>query len=502
MDMHSQRRISKQMKKIWKKFTAILSAGIFMVCAMPLSASADEVSWPGGPEVVAESAIVIEANTGTVLYEKDADTQRYPASITKILTTLLALENSSLDEVVTFSEDAVYKNEGSTSHIARDVGEEMTMEQCLYAVMLESANECAYAVAEHVGDGDYQSFIDMMNEKAEELGCTNTNFTNANGLPDEDHVTSCRDMALIAQEAIKNSTFRKIISTVRYTIPTTNKHDEETYLNNHHRMISSYKGTEYLYEYCIGGKTGYTDVAGNTLVTYAEKDGMLLICVVMKTSAPYDDTIELFDFCFENYAMYNVSDCETRYTDTGSSDNALFGETQGFAELDSDAEIILPVGADFSDTEVELSYDNVTDSILGTLVYSYAGKQVGTADVVTTGVNASTYVFGESTASSDSETLSSDSETGVGTDSGEKKSTVGAAAFFGSRFTALKEMISGRKWMLVLVIVIAAAIVFALIFLLRVIATLIWRYRRNRRNRNRRYKVIKSNQRRSRRGRR
>ncbi len=216
------------------------------------SSSADEEYWPDGPYVEAESAILMDAATGAILYAKNVDQQMYPASITKIMTTLLALENSSLDETVVFSYDAVYKNEQDSSHIARDLDEEMSMEDTLYAVMLESANECAYAVAEHVGGGDYQAFIDMMNERAAELGCTNTHFNNANGLPDEEHVTTARDMALIAREAIKNTEFRKIIGTKQYTIPPTNKHDEPTYLNNHHRMLNNYKGDEHIYEYCIG----------------------------------------------------------------------------------------------------------------------------------------------------------------------------------------------------------------------------------------------------------
>jgi D-alanyl-D-alanine carboxypeptidase len=147
----------------------------------------------------------------------------------------------------------------------------MTMEECLYAVMLESANECAYAVAEHVGaklGGNYQTFIDLMNEKAKELGCTNTHFNNANGLPDEDHWTSARDMALISAEAYKNENFRIIISTPRYVIPPTNKHKDKTYLNNHHEMIHNYKTDKYLYKYALGGKTGYTQAAGATLVSY------------------------------------------------------------------------------------------------------------------------------------------------------------------------------------------------------------------------------------------
>ncbi|MCD8366222.1 MAG: D-alanyl-D-alanine carboxypeptidase [Clostridiales bacterium] len=489
------------MKTIWKKMTAVLTAAILVITLVQTVISAEEVSWPSGPEVAAESAIVIEATTGTVLYEKDADTQRYPASITKILTTLLALENSSLDEVVTFSEDAVYKNEGDTSHIARDVGEEMTMEQCLYAVMLESANECAYAVAEHVGDGDYQSFIDMMNEKAAELGCTNTHFTNANGLPDEEHVTSCRDMALIAQEAIKNSTFRQIIGTTSHTIPPTNKHDEETPLNNHHRMISSYKGTKYLYEYCLGGKTGYTVAAGNTLVTYAEKDGMLLICVVMKTTAQYDDTISLFDYCFENYAMYNVSESETRYEDSDSGSGTLFGESEAFAVLDSDAEIILPVGADFSDTAVEVSYDNASDTVLGTLVYTYAGKQVGTADVVTTGASGVLYEFGEATASADSDVESGlsaeEEELSVSAESESDAEGTSSGDIMAS-LSALKDRLL-ENYLIVKIVVIAAAAVTA-IFLIRHICYRIRRRRCHKPGRDRRYKVIRNNRKWNRRG--
>ncbi|MCC8028576.1 MAG: serine hydrolase [Lachnospiraceae bacterium] len=420
------------MKKFFTKiFWALTAAVLINLCGLTVTAFAGEVSWPAGPEVTAESAIVIEAATGTVLYEKNADDQHYPASITKIMTTLLALENSSLDETVTFSADAVYKNEGNSSHIARDLDEQMTMEQCLYAVMLESANECAYAVAEHVGGGDYQAFIGLMNEKAAELGCANTTFTNANGLPDEAHVTSCRDMALIAQAAIKNSTFRQIIGTVKYTIPPTNKHAEETILNNHHRMLSSYKGTKYLYEYCVGGKTGYTVAAGNTLVTYAEKDGMLLICVVMQAPSQYEDTTSLFEYCFANYAMYNVAENEMRYVigGIGSGTFFLFSQAEAFAELDPDAQIILPAAADFSDTEVEISSDPVSAGTTGTLIYSYGGKQVGTADIVAAGAGSATCQFGSGTyVSAGSGTTGGESESGNDGLSGGSSTTDGESA--------------------------------------------------------------------------
>ena len=219
----------------WKQGAGLLMA-VTLLFSAPTAVKAEQ-HWPEGPEITSPSAIVIELNSGAVLYEKNADQVNYPASITKVLTTYLALEHSDLEEIVTFSDDAINLNQGDTSHIARDYGEQMTMKECLYAVMLESANECAYAVAEHVGvklGGDYQTFIDMMNEKAKELGCTNTHFTNANGLPDENHYTSARDMALISMAAYKNEDFRIICGTRSYRIPPTNRHKEITPLNNHH----------------------------------------------------------------------------------------------------------------------------------------------------------------------------------------------------------------------------------------------------------------------------
>lgn len=481
------------MRKLCKKL-----AGIFFCVAMALGsvgtipAFADEtqVSWPGGPEVEAPYAIVMEASTGTVLYEKDADVQSYPASITKIMTTLLALENSSLDEIVTFSEDAVYKNEGDTSHIWRDVDEQMTMEQCLYAIMLESANECSYAVAEHVSGGDYQKFIEMMNAKAQELGCTHTHFNNCNGLPDEQHVTTCRDMALISRAAIQNSMFRQIAGTLRYTIPPTNKHTDNTYLNNHHQMISAHQTRENLYEYCIGGKTGWTSDAGNTLVSFAEKDGMTLICVVMKCQAggQYRCTRQLFDYCFDNFKMCNVAQNETRFQNEQHSGSNLFIEGEAFARLDTDARIVLPKTAEFTDTNTQVSYDNVTDEVLGTLVYDYGGRQIGTANVVTTGVTVTPYEFGERTeaAGKSPQTEATQKEEEDKTD---------------SKIISLKKIknidISMKKIVLILAAVGAAIVAVLLIWYFYNNMYRIWR-RRNRREK--RYKTIENNRKWNRRG--
>ena len=397
------------MRQIWKKVVVLVACAAIVVTTLGTGTAfaqnaKTEPAWPKGPSVNSKSAIVMEANTGTILYAKKMDEQHYPASITKILTTLLAIENCPLDEIVTFSADAVFKNEGNSSHISRDLNEQMTMEQCLYGVMLESANECAYAVAEHVGGGYCKNFIQMMNEKAQELGCKNTHFNNPNGLPDPDHVTSCYDMALISRAAIQNSTFRKIVSTPKYQIPPTNKHEDPTPLNNHHQMISAYKGSSNLYEYAIGGKTGYTQAAGNTLVTYAEKDGMLLICVVMVSDAKsqYTDTRKLFEYCFSHYKMYQVSENESRLGIQDANAVSLFHDVDSFAKIDEDAQIILPASADFEDTVTELNFDRATGSVLGTLIYRYADKQVGAADIIATGADAATYEFGKKAGTDES----------------------------------------------------------------------------------------------------
>lgn len=375
------------MKNI-KKITVCLMT--VMLCALSgvMPARAEE-SWPDMPQVEAPSMCVIEISTGTILYERNMYEQNYPASITKIMTALLAVENCSLDEVVTFSEEAVYGNEGDTSHIWRDIGEEMTMEECLYGMMLESANECAWAIGEHVG-GTMKNFTQMMNARAEELGCTNTHFNNPNGLPDEEHWTSAHDMALIAAEAYRNETVRVLVGTKSYTIPPTNKHDEETLLHNHHKMIYPYHGDyEYLYDYATGGKTGYTNAAGNTLVSYAQKGDMALACVVMREKTPYHytDTRTLFDYCFDNFKVVHPAQYE--------KDSTTSDETRVFAAMDEDAAVLLPASADFSELSEETVYDSADDRVLGTIRYSYGGREVGRADIRMNDAADSGFVFSE-----------------------------------------------------------------------------------------------------------
>lgn len=375
----------------WKKIICLVLSMFCFLQIKPAEVHAAEY-WPEGPEVESPSVILMEMSTGTILYEKDSLTQNYPASITKIMTTLIALENSDLNEVVTFSDEAIDNTEGSG--ISRDYGEQMTMEQCLYAVMLNSANECAYAVAEHVG-GTVENFVDMMNAKAAELGCTNTHFANPHGLFDENHYTCAYDMALIAKAAYENETFRIITGTARYTIPPTNKHDEPTDLQNHNEMLYPFQTLKYRYEYCTGGKTGYTNVARSTLVTYAEKDGMSLVCVVMHTESPNQwlDSTNLFDYAFDNFQLFNIADNENGYDTSEAIEVGALNNNKAFVDIDENANIVLPKTTEFSDAASQINYDNISDSIVGTISYTYAGHDVGKADIVKTGIEVQGYVF-------------------------------------------------------------------------------------------------------------
>lgn len=254
--------------------------------------------WPEAPQIQAQAAVLMDARTGNLLYAKNKDEQHYPASITKIMTSLLALEQAEdLRDTVTFSAQAVHVTEENSSTIWAVEGEEMTLSQTLYAVMLASANEAANAVGEYTS-GNLKRFVEDMNARARELGCENTHFNNTNGLPDERHYTTAYDMALIARAAWQNRWFRKITGTTSYTIPPTNRTEESRELANHHKMVLQ----SYPCSGCVGGKTGYTSAAGNTLVTYVRRGSVTLIAVVMQgDSSVYDDTSALVEYGFGSF---------------------------------------------------------------------------------------------------------------------------------------------------------------------------------------------------------
>lgn len=261
--------------------------------------------WPKGPSIEAQAAVLMDVNTEAVLYSKNADTQLYPASITKILTTLLACENLNAKTNITVSENASTSVTAGDSSIYAAPGEEFTRDQALMAVMLQSANEMSVAVAEEVS-GSVKKFTELMNWRAKLFGCKNTHFNNPNGLPDENHYTTASDMAKIAKSAWLNPLFRRYCTKRYYEIPPTNKFTEARQLLNHHKMM---KNGEYYYEGVRGGKTGYTDASGNTLVTYCKRGNITLVAVILNSTSAanaYSDTASLFNYGFENFEKVDM----------------------------------------------------------------------------------------------------------------------------------------------------------------------------------------------------
>ena len=325
--------------------------------------SNDIEGWAKGPQIYSEAGIVMDIDSGAVLYAKNIDNPHYPASITKILTALVALENSELTDTVTVKEEDVEFIKKGDNHIGLKVGEEITMEDALYGTLLASGNEVAHAVASSL-EGGYDNFLIMMNEKVKALGCKNSNFTNTHGLHEDNHYTSARDMALIGAEAFKNPDFRRITGTLQYTIPVTNITNETRTFQQHHRMLFDYR-SQY-YEYCVGGKTGYTDDALNTLVTFATKDDVNLVAVVLRTHGSgntYVDTKAMLDYVFENFTKIPV---------TQSMVNV-----KGLDAINEKAYVMLPEGITFDDLEVNVEMPTEVGVMTGFAEYSYEGTVVG-----------------------------------------------------------------------------------------------------------------------------
>ncbi len=341
-------------------------------------------NWPQAPVVEAEGAVLMDAITGTVLYEKNANHTYYPASITKIMTGLLAAEHCSLDEVVTYSHDAVYTVPVGYANIAAVEGEQMTVEDCIYALLLPSANDAANALGEHIS-GSIEAFSQMMNERAAQLGAKHTHFVNPSGIHNEEHWTTPYDMAMIMRGCALNETFMQIDSAQTYVLPPTQLQEEERPMANLHRML--FPAREEYYEYVLGGKTGYTTPAGNTLVTYAEKGDMKLVCVVMHSmDTTYEDTKVLLEYGFNNFRMYQPAQTDDRYTleSNGFFEDSMEEDRQASIEFQDGGWVILPQNVSFFDTEPELTYVNNEDSqsdVFADLTYYYQGMEVGQASL-------------------------------------------------------------------------------------------------------------------------
>lgn len=361
--------------------TIILS--ITTVYSFSQTAYADDnaAKWPAAPNVFAKTAVLIDASTGTVLYDKKCHKKMYPASITKIMTALLTIENCDMDEKVVFSDYAVNSLQYGDANIGCQIGEEMTVKDCLYALMLQSANEVATALAEHIS-GSVEKFSNLMNERAKQAGATDTHFANANGLHDENHYVTAYDMAMITRAASQYDTFNEIVNTTEYTVPANNKRSEPAVANQRHKMV--WEVNQYYYDGIIGGKTGYTDQSGTTLVTYAKRNGMTLIAVVLKSDGThvYEDTTALLDYGFNNFNLVSASDNDSRFKNSANSAlKSPFSETTDSIYIDKSSSVIIPKKVDFSQLSISVDFNSEKDSF-ATISYKLDNRDVGSAKLI------------------------------------------------------------------------------------------------------------------------
>ena len=421
-----------RIREFGNRFLAILICCALSLTAVPVRALADETGsddyyaqaeerkeeeiqsnliqgWPEGPAIGAEGAILMEAETGTILYAKNIYEHLYPASITKIMTGLLAYERLKMDDMVPFSETAVYSIEYGSASIGIEPGEAMTVEQSLYAMFVASANEVAAGIAEKVA-GSLDKFAEMMTIRARQLGARNSHFTNSNGLFNEKHYTCAYDMALIAREFFSHEDLCKIANTDMYYMPASDTQPDEFTIFNKHKLING----EIEYEGIVGGKTGYVEMARQTLVTCAERDGMRLICVILREESPnqFYDTVELFDYGFNNFRKLKISDHEKKYTISNPGfmriGKDIYGNSSIPFTLSGKGYVCIPneVSFDTLDSEVvnsedaeevvkksvesSSSGDTQTDDkkVIGTINYKYRDLPVGSTEIYFTGTIA------------------------------------------------------------------------------------------------------------------
>lgn len=368
------------MKKLLKRMAAsaacvLLASGMFVKPVNAADGVATETkTTKSQPSIYAESGIVIDAKSGKILYAKKIDERHYPASITKILTTLVAIENNKdLYGEVTFSNYAVNSIEPGSTHIGIKTGEKIPLIDVLNGIMLESANEACNGAAEYTA-GSIPKFVDLMNQKAKELGCTGSHFVTTNGLHDDKHYVTARDMAKISKAALENEAFRQISCKSNYYMAPTNKEKNGRELWNHHKMV---KRTMYLYKGVEGGKTGYTTKAGGTLVTFAKRGNQELISVVLcaHLTELYEDTIRLMDYGFDNYKTVvpfkgmnkTLKEDAYGFLKTG---NQLAPYTLPLKHLDD-----ITVMLEKNESPAKLTYQSSGTKY----TINYDGKQIGTA---------------------------------------------------------------------------------------------------------------------------
>ena len=378
------------MLKQLKRKGILALACVISIFSMSVCAFA-KPDWPLDTGCQSEAGIVMDLDSGAVLFAQNIHVQEYPASITKLLTALVVVENASMDEQVTFSHDAVYNVEsGSGNKLQLEEGDVLSVKDCLYVMLLQSSNQAANALAEHVG-GSREAFADMMNEKAASLGCRESHFVNPSGLNDPEQLTSAYDMAQIGAAVFGNPTLLEICSTTSATLPPTiNNPNGRTYSMEHKLVVTGDYSEENYYPSAVAGKTGYTSLAGQTLVTYAEQDGRRQVAVTLKSTqrTHYSDTKTILDFGFARFKNVSVAENETDYV-TGEEPVTIGDETYSPSDLylDEKAVVTLPNDAQFSDadkylqTEIPASHP---EGAVARIIYTYNDRQIGVAWVYST----------------------------------------------------------------------------------------------------------------------
>ncbi len=363
------------------------------MCGLMAGTAIAAPDWPRNVAIQAEGGIVIDADTGTVLFGQNIHKSYYPASITKLLTALIVLENcDDLDETVEYTSHALLSVEsGSGNKLSLQTGDTLSVRDSLYGLLLVSANQCANGLAEHVA-GSMPAFVDMMNAKLVELGLSESHFENPSGLNGSTQTVTPYDMAMIARAAFDNPDLLKISSTLSYHIGPTQAYPNGQTVRHEHRLLYTTDPTSQFYcPEAIAGKTGYLIAAGNTLVTYGEKDGRRCVSVVLKgtTRQYFLDGKTLLQFGLNNFKNVNIAENEDRVED-GFDDPALQSMWRAYSDLyiDPSAMMTLPLNAEFSDADVEVVTEIGDDMPVGTvaqLVYTYNDRVIGRANLITAG---------------------------------------------------------------------------------------------------------------------
>lgn len=289
-----------------------------IILMMLLIISIQTISFADDVSIKAKAAILVEVSTGRILYEKNSTQKMWPASTTKIMTAILAIENCNLDEIVTVSETAISNIPSGYVTCNLQVGEEIAVKDLLNALMIVSANDAAYVLAEHVS-GSVVEFADLMNQKSREIGCTGTHFVNPNGIHDERHFSTAYDLYLIASYAMKNEIFRELVTKTEAVLPSTNKYPNADRIMKTTNALITPESPNY-YRNAIGIKTGHTSQAGNCLVSEASRDGLEFIAVVLNGDR-FPDSIKLFDYAYDNFILTKVKEKNT-VVDTIEIENA------------------------------------------------------------------------------------------------------------------------------------------------------------------------------------